>query len=357
MAPTGTSPETAPVRIRPEGRIQMRIVHYVKKEVSGLYRTAIEICKAELEMGHEVLIQEPQGQVIWGKLSGPPDVHVISSQYDMRAYHSTRHEWGIEVNTPVFLLQHGEPISSVGNGISMRSVVDLSMLCDALICMRKEEQPIWNSIKRCFYVGKGVDLEVFTPRAEIHEKLRGAPSVLYYESWRGSRNPLILCKAMELVWKRYPEAKLHLYNMSDQRMLETFKALRDVCKWYFIGSLQGPVKYEDVPALVNRVDMVGSCLFPLYARTPIEALACGKACVAPGYPGDPINGYPFTCTLNAESMAEAICAAHENKDHFDFRAHAVQFHDLRVMVSNMLHIYEGYLHIGRSTGMSLVRAS
>jgi glycosyltransferase involved in cell wall biosynthesis len=336
----------------------MRIQHFVRREVSGLYRTTIEMCKAELDFGHEVLIQEPQGQVVFGKLSGPADVHIIHSQYDMKAYHTNRAEWGIEVNTPVFMVQHGEPISSVGNGISMRAILDLAGMCDALICMRKEEQPIWNSIKRCFYIGKGVDLDVFKPSQEIQDKLRGSPSVLYYESWRGSRNPLILCKAMELVWKRYPEAKLHLYNISDQRMLDTFKALREGCKWLFIGSLQGPVKYDEVPALLNRVDMVGSCLFPLYARTPIEALACGKACVAPGYPGDPENDYPFRCTLNAESMAEAMIAAHENKAHFDYRAHAERFHDLRQMVRNMVNIYESYINLGRAgTGMSLVRAS
>jgi len=162
---------------------------------------------------------------------------------------------------------------------------------------------------------------------------------------------------MELVWKRYPDAKLHLYNITDPRMFETFKRLRDQCKWYFIQSMQGPVKYEDVPALINKVSMVASCLFPLYARTPIEALACGRGCVAPGYPGDPTNPYPYICTLNPESMAEAIIQCHLNTERVDFRSYAERFHDLRVMVRNALAIYEGYLNIGRRPGMSLVRAS
>lgn len=340
------------------GRCHTRIQHFIKREVSGLYRTGLEICAAEQALGHEVMIQEPQGQVIYGKLSGPADVLIIHSQFDMKAYHTTKQEFGIEVTTPVFMWQHGEIISSVGNGISMRAICDLAPLVDALICMRPEEQSGWNSIKRCFCVGKGVDLSAFKPSTAIVDKLRGSPSVLYYESWRGSRNPIILCKAMEFVWKRYPEAKLHLFNISDQRMLDTFKALRETCKWLFIGSLQGPVTYEEVPALINRVDIVVSCLFPLYARTPLEAMACNKGALCPGYPGDPLNPYPFTCTLNAESMAEAIIAIHENREHFDFRAHAEQWHDVKEMVRRSLDIYRGYLELGRSnTSVSLVRAS
>jgi len=142
-------------------RVRMRLVHFVKKEVSGLYRTTIEICQAEQEMGHEVLIKEPQGKVIYGQLSGPADVNLIHSQYDLHEYHATRNEWGIETSTPVFLWCHGEPISSVGNGVSMRALTDLAPLTDAFLCMRVEEQGIWNSLKRCYYVTKGVDLNIF----------------------------------------------------------------------------------------------------------------------------------------------------------------------------------------------------
>jgi glycosyltransferase involved in cell wall biosynthesis len=334
----------------------VKLVHHLKKESSGLFRTTLEICQAEMALGHDVLIKEPQGQLIHGTPNGPADVHVIHSQYDMSDYHTTRAGWGIEISTPVVMIQHGEPISSVGNGVSMRAIIGLSDLVDALICMRKEEQPIWNSIKRCYYVPKGVDLDIFKPPTTITERLPGDPAVLYYESWRGSRNPLVLCKAMELVWKKYPKAKLHLYNITDQRMLDTFKALREHNKWYFIQSLQGPVPYNQIPALIQRVDIVGSCLFPLYARTPIEALACGKACIAPGYPGDPLNDYPWTCTLNAESMADAIIRCHEHYGEFDYRTHAERFHDVREMVRQMLAIYEAYVNLGQQS-TSLMRVS
>jgi glycosyltransferase involved in cell wall biosynthesis len=337
----------------------LRILHLAKKENSGLFMTMMEMCKYEEILGHQVIIKEPQGNSIYGKPDGSPDIIVIHSQMDMSMYHACIEQYGIETTIPVIMIMHGEILSSVGNGISMKAILDLAPLVDCFVCFRKEEQSGWNSIRRTFYCPKGVDLDVFhpLPTTEV-ERLSGNPSILYYESWRGSRNPIILCKAMELVWKKYPEARLHLYNCNDKRMLETFQAyIKHTKSWIYIRSLNGPVAYKDVPSLINKVDCVASCLAPLYARTPIEALACGKACVAPGYPGDPENPYPWTCTLNAESMADAIIRCHENYDSVDYRAHAQRFHDVRETMRQVISIYEGYLNLGRSTGMSLVRAS
>jgi len=89
------------------------------------------------------------------------------------------------------------------------------------------------------------------------------------------------------VWKKYPKARLHLYNCRDKRMHETFATMREVGKWWpFLRSLSGPV--QDINLLYNRVDMVASCLYPLYARV-IEAFGAGKPIIAPGYRE---NDYP-----------------------------------------------------------------
>jgi glycosyltransferase involved in cell wall biosynthesis len=307
-------------------------------------------------MGHEVILKEPQGSIIHGKPTGPADVHVIHSQWEMSSYHDFREMSGIEWTTPVAMVMHGEIISSVGNGISMKAIVDLAPLCDFFLCMRKEEQGSWNSIRRTFYIPKGIDLETFRPLPGINERLSGNPAVLYYENWRGQRNPIVLCKAMELVHKKYPEARLHLYNCNNKQMMETFQALIKHNKWWtFIRSLQGPVPYDEVPTLLSKVDIVVSCLFPLYARG-IEAFGCGKAFIGPGYPGDPDNDYPWTCTLNAESMAAAIIRCHEGYGDVDYRKHAEQYHDVREMVRQAVSIYEGYANLGRQS-TSLVRAS
>lgn len=300
----------------------------MKKENSGLGRSTLEFAKFEAKQGHTVTVREPSGGVIWGK-EVTADIHCVHSQLDIHTYFDGK---------PKAMWMHGEPLSSIGNGISMKAIVDLAPKMDTFICMRKEEWPIWNSIKRTHLVPKGVDLEEFHPMTDVVEKLSGEPAVLYYENWRGQRNPLYLCVAMEKVWQKYPKARLHLYNCQDKRMKDTFKALIDHNKWWpFIRSLQGPV--EDVNQLLNRVDIVVSGLFPLYARG-IEAFGAGKAFIGPGYKEE---GYPWTCELDTDSIADAIIRCWEGYDSVDYRKWAEQRHDVNETVRQSIAIYEKYL--------------
>jgi glycosyltransferase involved in cell wall biosynthesis len=206
--------------------------------------------------------------------------------------------------------------------------------------MRKEEHIIWNSIKRTYLVPKGIDLEMYKPLDGITEKLPGEPAVLYVENWRGQRNPLYLCVAMQEVWKKYPKARLHLVNCNDKRMNETFKALIDNNKWWtFIRTLSGAVNPNKINLLYNKADIVVSCLYPLYARG-IESLGAGRAFIGPGYrEGD----YPWTCELQPESMAQAIIECWENYDRIDYRKWAEDHHDAAETIRQCEAIYERYL--------------
>lgn len=309
----------------------MHVTMWMRRENSGLARTTLELAKATEQLGHQVCIRQPQdGMPIYGH-GEETDIHTVHSQLNPKAYHDGR---------PALMWMHGEPLSSVGNGISMKAIVDLAPLCQAFICMRREEQSVWNSIKRTYYVPKGVDLELFRPYEGITERLSGEPSVLYVENWRSSRNPLYLCVAMQEVHKKFPNARLHLYNVQDKKQYETFKALIDHNKWgTFIRSLQGPV--DDVPLLMNRVDLVVSGLYPLYARTPLEALACGKAAICMGYKHP---GYPWTVDdYSPEGFAEAIVRCWEKYDHLNYRSYAEQNHDVRETMRQAIEIYNRYL--------------
>ena len=307
----------------------MNIMHYVKKESSGLFRSTLELAVYEEKQGHKIMMREPSAETALYGMLNEWDVDVIHSQFSMAQYHN---------NKPHFMWMHGEPLSSVGNGVSMRAIVDLAPMMNAFICMRREEQIIWNSIKHTYYVPKGIDLEVYKPLPGITERLSGEPAVLYIENWRGQRNPLYLCIAMQEVWKKYPKARLHLYNCSDKRMSDTFKALIDHNKWStFVRSFQGPEK--DVNTLYNRVDMVVSCLYPLYARG-IEAFGAGKAFLGAGY-REP--GYPWTMELQPESMAKAIIDCWENYGKIDYRKWAEERHDVAETVKQSIGIYERYL--------------
>jgi hypothetical protein len=233
---------------------------------------------------------------------------------------------------------HGEPISSVGNGISMKAIVDLAPLCDAFICMREDEFAIWSSIKRTYRVTKGIDLEVFKKLPGITERLSGEPAILYYENWRGQRNPLYLCAACEIARKKLPKLELHLYNCQDKKMHETFTALNKNNKWWtFLRSLQGPV--EDVNMLLNRVDIAVSCLYPLYARG-IEAFGAGKAFIGPGYRE---YDYPYQCELNPQSIADTIVKCWESYDKLNYREWAEKHHNVADTVKQSIDIYQRYL--------------
>jgi len=306
-------------------------MHYVKKENSGLFRSTLELVNAEEKQGHAVTMREPTGEApIYGTLK-EGDVEIVHSQLPMTNYHNGK---------PKFMWMHGEPLSSVGNGVSMKAIVDLAPRMEAFLCMRAEEQIIWNSIKRTYYVPKGIDLEEFKPLTGVTERLSGEPAVLYIENWRGQRNPLYLCVAMQEVWKKYPKARLHLYNCTDKRMQDTFRALLDHNKWgVFIRSMQGAVAASEINLLYNRVDMVVSCLYPLYARG-IEAFGAGKAFIGAGYK---VDNYPWQCELQPESMAKAIIECWENYDKINYRNWAQVHHDVNETVRQSVEIYGRYL--------------
>ena len=308
----------------------MKLMHWMKKENSGLARSALEWAKYEEKAGHQVCVKQPgEDQIVYGVDDKNEDVHIIHSQLNVNTYYDRK---------PKFMVMHGEPLSSVGNGVSMKAIVDLAPKMDAFICMRKEEWSIWNSIKKTYVVPKGIDLDQYKPLEGITEKLSGEPSVLYIENWRGQRNPLYLCIAMQEVWRRNPKARLHLYNCTDKRMWETFDAMIKNNKWWaFVRSLQGAV--NDVNLLYNRVDMVVSCLYPLYARG-IEAFGANRAFISAGYKEE---GYPFQCEYTPESMAQAIEKCWSDYGKVNYRKWAEEKHDVRETVKQTIDIYQKYL--------------
>jgi glycosyltransferase involved in cell wall biosynthesis len=307
----------------------VKIQHIMNQEDSGLGRTTMELAKYEVLAGHQAIIRNTSGGLIYGR-GKEYDITCAHHQLDSTQYHDGK---------PKFLWCHGEPLSSVANGISMRAVVEMAPMCSAFIAMRKDEVPIWKAIKNETYlVDKGIDLDVYKPIADVREKLSGEPAVLYYENWRGNRNPLYWCVAMQEVHKKFPNARLHLYNCTDKRMVDTFQALNTHCHWWpFLRSISGAV--ADVNDLINKVDIVVSGLHPLYARS-IEAFGAGKAFISPGYAE---YDYPWTCDYSPASMAAAIINCHENYDKVNYRKWAEQYHDVRSTVKQSIDIYQRFL--------------
>jgi glycosyltransferase involved in cell wall biosynthesis len=322
----------------------VNLVHYMRKEKSGLAFTTLELVQAEERLGHTVCLREPTdpagmpGAVLYGNPAMVPDVECVHSQMPLSSYFTS---------APKFLWMHGEPLSSVGNGISMKAIVDMAPKVDAFIAMRQEEAAIWQTIKRTYVVQKGIDLQRFHPlETTPHDdtdptsKLSGEPAILYLEHWRGQRNPLYWCVAMQQVWQTLPKARLHLFNCPGGKMFETFRALVNHNKWgAFVRTLNGPVPDAEVNALYNRADIVVSALYPLYARS-IEAFGAGKAFIGPGYT-DP--EYPWHCDYHPDSMAQAILDCWANYGQIDYRKWAEAKHDVLETVTQTLDIYRRYL--------------
>ena len=145
---------------------------------------------------------------------------------------------------------------------------------------------------------------------------------------------------MQKVWDKYPKARLHLYNCNDKRSYDTFRTLIDYCKFTnFVRSLQGSV--NDVNILLNRVDIVVSGLYPLFARTPIEALAAGKASICMGYNQ---SEYPWTVKeYSPDAFADTIIDCWENYDKINYRKYAELNHDVLETARQAIQIYEKFL--------------
>lgn len=310
----------------------MRIQHLMTREASGLASSTLELAKYEELAGHEASIRQPSGGLIYGR-GGQYDITAAHHQLDPSQYFDGK---------PKFLWCHGEPLSSVGNGISMRGTIEMASKCSAFICMRKDEIPLWNMVHpNTFLVDKGIDLDVYKPLTGPTERLSGSPAVLYYENIRGTRNPLYWLCAMQKVHEKYPDARLHLYNVSDKKMFETFQSLNTCAHlWPFLRTISGPVEGpEQVNLLLNRVDIVVSALYPLYARS-IEAFGANKAFISPGYSE---YGYPWTCQYDPDSMADAIIKCHENYDKVNYRKWAVEHHNIETTVAQSVEIYKRFL--------------
>ena len=105
----------------------MHCTHYMRREKSGLAFTTLELVQAEEQLGHSVCLREPTdpaggpGTLLYGT-EAPSDVEFIHSQMPVTSYFN---------GVPKFLWMHGEPLSSVGNGVSMKAIVEMAPKLDA----------------------------------------------------------------------------------------------------------------------------------------------------------------------------------------------------------------------------------
>ena len=195
----------------------MKILHWVKKENSGLFRTVVELAKYEEKLGHQVALREPlNNNTFYGFTTDDADIHCIHSQINPMYYKD---------NKPKMLFLHGEPDYGMMVKISTNAILDFAPHVDAFIALNDQEAQIWNSFKKTFVIQKGIDLEQYRP-IKTGKKLKGSPSILYIEHWRQFRHPLHVFVALEKYYKKNTKMRFYPFGCPENEKAFWLKIIR-----------------------------------------------------------------------------------------------------------------------------------
>lgn len=306
----------------------MKILHWVKKENSGLFRTVMELAKYEERAGHSISLRTPaEQQTFYGFKDDDFDVHAIHSQIHPHYYKDDK---------PKLLFLHGEPDYGMMVKISTQAIMDLVPLCDAFIAFNPDEAKIWNSFKRTYVIPKGVDLETYKPMS-VKKKLKGNPAILYTEHWRTFRHPLHAFVALERVKKKLPGMRFYPFGCPDSEHAFWLRIIKQ--NRYVIFTPGIFKRQKNTTGLINMADMIVSTVFPSYGRVSLEALACDKPVI--GYNSNPHATY--TCPpYDPDALAEAIVKCYEEKLNGQ-RAYAEKHLDAKVMADEAIKIFKRFV--------------
>lgn len=314
----------------------MKIIHWLKKENSGLFRTTIELAKYEERAGHIVSLRLPkENRSYYGFGDDDCDIHCVHSQFHPHYYKDDK---------PKLLFLHGEPEYGLMNKVSTSAIMDLVPLMDAFICFNEAEAKIWNSFKRTYVIPKGVDLETYKPLT-LKKKLKGSPAILYAEHWRSFRHPLHVFIALERVVKKLPQMRFYPVGCPEKEKPFWDRIIRQNRYKLFTPALIG--NFNKMQIILNMADIVVSPVYPSYGRVSLEAMACGKPVVA--YKTNPYATYKCE-PYKPDDMAEKIDRCYENfycnRDYQQrlnsIREHCKQF-DAKIMAEKAIEIYRRFV--------------
>lgn len=306
----------------------IKILHWLKKEQSGLFKTVVEIAKYEEKLGHHVALRTPkENQTFYGFTDDDFDVHAVHSQINPHYYKDDK---------PKVLFLHGEPDYGMLHKISTQAIMDLIPLMDCLVAFNPDEGKIWDSFKRTYTIPKGVDLEKYKPLA-LDKSLNGNPVILYCEHWRTFRHPMHVFIAMERVIRKIPTAIFYPFGCPKEEQPFWLRLVKQNRYTAFCpGVFQ---RQNDMTSLMNLADVVVSPVFPSYGRVSLEAIACGKPVVA--YKTNPHANYKCE-PYDPDDMAEKIIQCYEEKPTLQ-REYAEKNLDAMDMAKGAVEIYRRFV--------------
>jgi len=307
----------------------LKIVHWLKKESSGLFRTTVELAKYEERAGHHVSLRTPKEQeTFYGFKDSDFDIHCIHSQIHPHYYKDGK---------PKLLFLHGEPDYGMMAKISTTAIMDLVPIVDAFVSFHPDETRIWSSFKRTYVIPKGIDLEVYKPDEKPKKKLKGSPAILYTEHWRTFRHPLHVFVALEKVFKKLPNMRFYPFGCPETEKEFWMRLLKQNRYVHFCpGIFQ---RQKDIAGLINMADIVVSPVYPSYGRVALEATACNKPTVA--YNTNPHADYRCE-PYNPDDMAAKVLQCWEEKKNGQ-RQYAEKNLDAKAMADSAIELYRRFL--------------
>jgi glycosyltransferase involved in cell wall biosynthesis len=306
----------------------LRILHWVKREKSGLFKTTLELAKYEERQGHQISLRTPSdNKLIYGFAGDDFDIQCIHSQINPMYYKDGK---------PKILFLHGEPNYGILNKVSINAIMDLLPIVDAMIAFNQHEADIWNSFKRVYVIQKGIDLEMYKPK-NIGKKLKGSPAILYAEHWRGFRHPLHILAAVEKCISRVPKLRCYLFGCPDADKDFWLRIVRYNHYSIFTPGVFGQQNY--INELLNMSDVVISPVFPSYGRVALEAMACNKPVIA--YDSNPHATYQ-TRPYDIYDMAEKIIRCCDERPGGQ-REYVLKNANAEIMAKQAIEIYQRFV--------------
>jgi len=306
----------------------LKIVHWLKKENSGLFRTTFELAKNEEALGHEISLRTPkEQQLIYGFGGEEFDIHCIHSQIPPAYFKDKRSK---------VLFLHGEPDYGMLYKVSTSAIMDLVPIVDAFIAFNPAEARLWETFKRTYVIPKGIDLDSYRPVA-LDKKLDGAPAILYAEHWRNFRHPFHTFVALEKVANKIPGMRFYPFGCPPEEKDFWLRLVRqNKYNRFCPGVFQ---QQANMVGLLNMADIVVSPVFPSYGRVSLEALAVNKPVVA--YKTNPHA--TFKCEpYDPDDMAEKIIKCWEEKPNGQ-RHYAEEHLSARAMAEAAVAVYRRFV--------------
>ena len=150
--------------------------------------------------------------------------------------------------------------------------------CEATFVTNERSRMFWSQFdysgERVHRVNKGIDLGWWN-RTGTQQDLKGEPSILYGEVWRGIKHPLHLLYAINQLYRENPEVRLNVWGCNMKR--EFWQGIINSLRFdEFLGP-QGLKNIIDYPEhYYSRGDvLVSPSIYGDVTRVHQEAMACG----------------------------------------------------------------------------------